>query len=37
MARYAQQRADAQAEEEKVGGVTPENLAILRERIRGGS
>lgn len=34
MARYAQLRADAEAEQEKVGGVSPENLAVLRERIR---
>lgn len=36
MARYEQQRADAEAEREKVGGVSPENLAILKERLRGG-
>ena len=36
MARYVQQRADAETEQEKVGGVTPENLAILKERLRGG-
>lgn len=33
MARYAQLRADQKADEGKVGGVTPENLAILHERL----
>jgi hypothetical protein len=36
MARYVQQRDDETAEREKVGGVSPENLAMLKERLRGG-
>lgn len=36
MARYVQQRADDEAEQQKVGGVSPGNLAALRERLRSG-
>lgn len=36
MARYMMMRAERQEEEGKVGGVSPENLELLRARLRGG-
>lgn len=35
MARYTAEKQAHQADDGKVGGVTPENLKILRERLKG--
>lgn len=35
MARYMAEKQSRQADEGKVGGVTPENLEVLRERLKG--